>query len=242
MTLKVALADDHRILREGITLLLKGVTDFELVGEAANGQDALKLVEKKEPDVLILDLMLPGLNGLEVCRQVNRAGVKFKKPKVVMLSMHANEAYVVEALRAGASAYVVKEAAADCLFQAVRVVAAGGHYISPPLSENSLGEYKRLAASGRPTPQQSLTPREREILQMTAEGLTGVDIAERLHISSRTVETHRANLMKKLRVRNQKELVRFAMENGLVVSESLPGPAAPIGFNPLATQPAAVAD
>jgi DNA-binding NarL/FixJ family response regulator len=220
MTLSVVLADDHQIVRQGLRAILQTVPDVQLVGEAADGQEALRLVERLRPNVLVLDLMLPGLNGFEVTRRVSR---RFPKTCVVILSMHSDAAYVAEALRAGASGYVVKEAGFEELLRAIREGAAGRRYLSPPLSETALGQYARRADGLPPDPYETLTPREREVLQLTAEGLTGVAVARRLHISPRTVETHRANVMRKLGVKNQKELIRYAVRRGLAPPPGLGG-------------------
>lgn len=213
MVLKLLLADDHQIVRQGLRALLRTVPDFRLVGEAADGLEAVRLVERLQPDVLVLDLMMPGLNGMEVARQVAR---RMPQTRVVILSMHSNEAYVFEALQAGAMAYVLKESGADELVQAIRDVAAGRRYLSPPFSEHTIGAYRKKAEGIPPDPYQKLTFREREVLQLTAEGLSGGEISERLFISPRTVESHRANLMRKLGVRNQKELIRYAVQRGIV--------------------------
>jgi two-component system response regulator NreC len=170
------------------------------------------MVERLEPDVLVLDLMMPGLNGMEVARQVAR---RVPHTRVVILSMHSNEAYVLEALRAGAMAYVLKESGADELVQAIREVAAGRRYLSPPFSEHTIGAYRQKAEGAPLDPYHKLTFREREVLQLTAEGLSGGEISEKLFISPRTVESHRANLMRKLNVRNQKELIRYALQRGI---------------------------
>jgi two-component system, NarL family, response regulator NreC len=155
--------------------------------------------------------MLPGLNGLEVTRRVAQ---RHSTTRVVILSMHADVAYVAEALRAGAIGYVLKEEGAQQLAQAIREGAVGRRYISPSISEESLRAYEKRVSDGPADPMHALTLREREVLQMTAEGLSGSEIAERLFISPRTVESHRANIMRKVGVRNQKELVRFALERG----------------------------
>jgi two-component system response regulator NreC len=211
VALSVMLADDHAIVRQGLRAILNTVSDVKLVGEAADGQEALRLAERLRPEVLVLDLMLPGLNGFEVARQVRR---RSPHTQVVVLSMHSDAAYVLEALRAGALGYVVKDAGVEELLRAVRMAAAGRRYLSPPLSETALG-----AVAGRPEgeglppdPYETLTAREREVLQLTAEGLSGAAVAARLFISPRTVESHRANLMRKLGVRNQKELIRYALQ------------------------------
>ena len=217
MTWTLLLADDHLIVRQGLRALLAAETDLRLVGEASEGLEALRLAERLRPDVLVLDLMMPGLNGLDVARQVAR---RSPETRVVILSMHAHEAYVLEALLAGASAYVLKESSSDELVKAIRAVTSGRRYLSPPLSEEALGAYTRRTGSLPPDPYHTLTAREREVLQLTADGHSGTDIAERLFISPRTVETHRANLMRKLKVRNQKELIRYALQR----APQAPGP------------------
>jgi two-component system, NarL family, response regulator NreC len=217
MTWTLLLADDHQIVRQGLRALLAAETDLRLVGEAAEGLEAVRLAERLRPNVLVLDLMMPGLNGLDVTRHLAR---RVPETRVVILSMHAHEAYVLEALLAGASAYVLKESSSDELVKAIRAVTAGRRYLSPPLSEEALGAYSRRTGSLPPDPYHTLTAREREVLQLTAEGHSGADIAERLFISPRTVETHRANLMRKLKVRNQKELIRYALQR----SPQAPGP------------------
>jgi DNA-binding NarL/FixJ family response regulator len=213
MPLTLVLADDHQIVRQGLRAILKAEPDFQLVGEAADGLETVRLVERLQPQVLILDLMMPGLSGIEVARQVVR---RSPRTRVVVLSMHSTEAYVVETLRAGASAYVLKESSAEELVRAIREVVAGRRYFSPPLSEQALSAYMQKAEGSPVDPYHTLTAREREVLQLTAEGLSGNEIARRLFISARTVESHRANLMRKLAVRNQKELIRYAMQRGIV--------------------------
>jgi DNA-binding NarL/FixJ family response regulator len=208
-TWKLVLADDHRMVRQGLRAILELEPDFELVGEAENGLDAIRLTERLQPDVLILDWLMPELNGLEVTKQVAR---RAKRTRVVVLSMHSNLGYVVEALRAGANAYVLKEASADDLVQAIRAVMEGKRYFSAPISEAEIESYLRKAEGVPFDLYDTLTEREREVLQLTAEGHSGNEIADRLFISPRTVESHRANLMRKLNVRNQKELIRFAMQ------------------------------
>jgi DNA-binding NarL/FixJ family response regulator len=216
MALTLMLADDHRIVRQGLRVILAAEPGFELVGEAADGLEAVRLAERLQPDVLVLDLMLPGLSGLEVTHQVLR---RSPRTRVVILSMHSDEAYVVEALRAGASAYVLKNSGIEELVQAIREVAAGRRYFSPPITEPALSAYVHNTKDKPPDPFHTLTAREREVMHLTAAGHSGVEIGKRLFISPRTVETHRANLMRKLGVRNQKELVRFAMQRGLLPPE-----------------------
>lgn len=214
MTTTVMLADDHRIVRQGLRAILNAVPEFRLIGEASDGLEAVRLVERLKPDVLVLDLSMPGLDGLEVARQVTR---RPPRPHVVVLSMHSTDLHVHKAFQAGATAYVLKDAGAEHLVAAIQAAARGRRYLSPPLSEENLeAGIQRCEATGE-DPSEGLTTREREVLQLTAEGHSGAHIAERLFISPRTVETHRANLMRKLGVRNQKELVRFAVERGLLL-------------------------
>jgi DNA-binding NarL/FixJ family response regulator len=209
---RIFLADDHEIVREGLKAILDCETGFRVVGEAADGLTALHGVGQQDPDVLVLDLMMPGIDGFEVIRQVT---VRFPRTHVVVLSMHGDEAYARMALNAGVGAYVLKEAGVRELVRAIREVVAGRSYISPPLSL----QISELRSGGEDTPAQdsydSLTAREREVLLLTADGQTGSEIARRLFISVRTVESHRISLMRKLGKRNQKELVRYAVERRL---------------------------
>jgi len=208
MSRTILLADDHRIVRQGLRAILKAEPGLRVVGEAANGLETLRLVEQLLPDVLVLDLMLPGLDGFKVIRQVTR---RQPQTRIVVLSMHANEAYVQEAIQAGAYAYVLKESSADELVQAIRAVLAGNRFLSPPVSEQALKAYSERARSAPFDPYETLTAREREVLRLTVEGRTSPEIARQLFISRRTVESHRANMMRKLGLRNQKELISYAV-------------------------------
>ncbi len=210
----ILLADDHRIVREGFKALLRAEPDFQIVGETGDGLEAVRLVEQLQPDVLVADLMMPGLNGLEVTRQLHQRAVG---TKIVVLSMHATEAYVLEALRHGASAYVLKDSSAADLVRAVREAMAGRRYLSPPLSEPAIEAYLQKARKTEVFDiYETLTTREREVLQLSAEGYTNPEIAARLFISPRTVETHRANVMHKLGLRSQTDLIRYALQRGIV--------------------------
>jgi len=209
----ILLADDHHIVRQGLKALLEGEPHFRLVGEAGDGIEAVRLAERLKPDVLVTDVMMPGLNGLEVTRQVTK---NLPKTRVVILSMYTDDAYVFEALRYGASGYVLKDSQASDLVKAVREVAAGRRYLSPPLSERSLEVYMRKMESAPEDPYELLTTREREVLQMVAEGHTSAEIATRLFISPRTAEGHRANLMRKLGLQNHTDLVLFALKRGIL--------------------------
>jgi DNA-binding NarL/FixJ family response regulator len=212
----IVLADDHHVVRQGLRALLEGEPDFRVVGEAGDGLAVLDLVKRLEPDVLIVDVMMPGLNGLEVTRQVCQ---RSPQTRVVVLSMHANEAYVIETLRAGAAAYVLKESTSDELVRAVRRAVAGHRYLSPPLSERAIEAYVQKAESAPLDPYETLTTRERQVLQLAAEGHTNADIAARLFISPRTVETHRAKLMRKLKLYTRTDLIRYALQRGIIPLE-----------------------
>jgi two-component system response regulator NreC len=208
MTRTILLADDHRIVRQGLRALLKAEPELLVVGEAANGLETLRLMEQLQPDVLVLDLMMPGLDGFKVIRQVTR---KHPRTRIVVLSMHANEAYVQEALQAGAYAYVLKESSADELAQAIRAVTSGSRFLSPPISEQVLKAYSERARSAPLDPYGTLTAREREVLRLTVAGRTGAEISKHLFISRRTVESHRTNMMRKLGLRNLKELISYSV-------------------------------
>jgi len=212
--IRIVLADDHAIVRQGLRALLEAEPDLAVVGEAAEGLGVPDLVEKLASDVLIVDLMMPGLGGLEVTRQVTK---RTAATRVVVLSMHAKEAYVIEALRNGASAYVLKDADAGDLVRAIREAVAGRRFLSPPLTDAAVAAYARKANGGEPAdPYDLLTTREREVMHLAAEGLTNALIGARLFISPRTAETHRANVMRKLGLASQTDLVRYAIGRGIV--------------------------
>jgi DNA-binding NarL/FixJ family response regulator len=221
-SIRIAVADDHPVVREGLCALLGAERDFEVVGQAGDGSGAVRLAEEKKPDVLVLDLMMPGLGGMEVIERVIRLS---PETRVVVLSMHANEAYVHQSLRNGAAGYVVKDAGTKLLVRAVRQVVAGKRFLSPPLTDEILERYARKArdSDGRmPDPYDALTAREREVLHLAAEGLTSAAIAGRLSISQRTAEVHRSRAMKKLDLHSQGELVRYAISRGLVPVDAAP--------------------
>ncbi|HEY3306245.1 MAG TPA: response regulator transcription factor [Candidatus Binatia bacterium] len=207
------MADDHRVVRQGLRAVLEANPDFHVVGEAGDGLEALRVVERLRPDVLILDMMMPGLHGLEATRQVRKCS---PKTHVVVLSMHADEAYVIEALKNGAAAYVLKDSSSEELIKAVREAAAHRHYLSPPLSESAIEAYAQRASPAAMDPYESLSDREREVLQLAAEGHTNPEIGKRLFISPRTVEIHRANMMKKLGLHNQTDVIRYALKRGML--------------------------
>jgi two-component system response regulator NreC len=214
--IKIALADDHHIVRQGLRALLEAEPDFTVVGEAGDGLEGLELAERLSPDVLVVDLMMPGLNGLDVTRQLSKSR---PRTRIVVLSMYSNEAYVLEAFTNGASAYVLKDSRPSDLLQAVREVAAGRQYLSPPLSDTAIESYKEKALAARLERHETLTIREREVLHLAAEGHTSTQIAARLGISSRTAEAHRSNLMHKLGLHTQADLIRYALRKGIILMD-----------------------
>ncbi len=213
MTISILLADDHVVVRQGLKALLEAETDFHVLGEAADGLEAVQLVERLQPDVLLVDVMMPGLSGLEATRQVRE---RFPKTQVVVLSMHSNEAYVLEALRNGAMGYVLKDSDATALVQAVHEAYAGRRYLSPPLSDVIIDAYVNKSRETTLDIYDTLTNREREVLHLAAEGRTNADIALRLGISPRTVEIHRTNMMRKLGLHSEHELIRYALRRGIL--------------------------
>ncbi len=216
----IILADDHAIVREGLRLLLKAEPDFEVVGETGDGLEAVRLVERLKPDVLVLDLLMPGLNGLEVAREICP---RHSKVRIVVLSMQDNEAYLIEALKCGVSAFVLKQSSVADLVKAIREAMAGRRFLSAPFSDLAVQAYVRRSKGAPIDTKDTLTSRERQVLQLAAEGCTNVLIGKRLFISHRTVEVHRANLMRKLRLRTHSDLVRFAINRGLIPNDAALG-------------------
>jgi DNA-binding NarL/FixJ family response regulator len=212
--IRVLLADDHTIVREGVRLCLEAMGDIEVVAEAEDGQAAVSLAAQLRPDVAVVDLTMPRLNGVEAIRQIKR---DVPSVEVVVLSVHDSEAYVVQALRAGAAGYVLKRNAATELAAAIRAAHDGQAYLHPSIARRVIDDYlSRIHASEDSEPYERLTPREREVLQLAAEGHTTRAIAGLLCLSTKTVEHHRASLMTKLGLHGQTELVKYAIRAGLV--------------------------
>ncbi len=217
--INIVLADDHHIVRQGLRRLLDMEQDLAVVAEAGNGIDAVHIVEELRPDILIVDMEMPGLHGLVVTQLVRQ---RVPKTQVVVLSMHADEGYVLEALRHGALGYVLKDADAGDLLEAIHHAAMGRRYLSAPLSERAIDAYARSTQAAATGIHDTLTMREQEVMQLTAEGLTAGEVAERLSISPRTVEKHRANLMRKLGLPNQASLIRYVMQRRLLFTTKVP--------------------
>ena len=213
LQIRIVLAEDHHLVRKGLKSLLAKERDFDVVGEASDGLEALQMTEKLKPDVLLLDLAMPRMHGLEVIRRVRVS----TPTHVVVCSMHSDEPYVAEALRAGAGAYVLKDGTPEELVGAINAVSKGDHFLTPRIKKNALAA--ALGSSSRPDdPLSHLTERERVVLQHAAEGLSNLEIGQKLFISSRTVESHRANLMKKLNLTCQTDLVRFAIRRKIITA------------------------
>lgn len=207
--IRILLADDHPVVRRGFQMILAEQSDMEIVGEAGNGREALELAAKLKPDVVVMDVAMPELNGIEATR---RMAENAPHARVLALSMHKDSVYVRETLRAGARGYLLKDSVAADLVSAVRAVAAGEGYLSPAVSDAVLDDYRRHVTN----PIDLLTSREREVLQMLAEGKTNKEIAGVLNLSVYTVDAHRGRIMEKLNVHSINELVRFAVRNGMI--------------------------
>jgi two-component system response regulator NreC len=206
---RILLADDHAVVRQGFKMILGAQVDMEIVGEAANGREAVELAAQLHPDIVVMDVAMPELNGIEATRRLLAANPHIR---VIALSMHKDSVYVREILRAGARGYLLKDSGADDLVKAIRAVAGGESYLSPAVSNAVLDDYRKHVTN----PIDLLTSREREVLQMLAEGKTNKEIAVVLNLSVYTVDAHRGRIMEKLNLHSINELVRFALRNGLI--------------------------
>ena len=213
--IRVVLADDHTLVRAGIRALLEKLPDVHVVAEASDGREAVHLVTTTQPDVVLMDIAMPGLNGLEATRRLVK---EFPAIRVLILSMHKNEEYVWQALRAGAVGYLLKDADLAELALAITAVTHGETYLSPPISKHVIREYVQRVG-GEETGLEQLTPRQREILQLVAEGHTSKAIAQRLGLSIKTVETHRVQMMERLDIHEIAGLVRYAIRMGVVLPD-----------------------
>ena len=214
MKIRILLADDHTILRAGLKMMLNAQPDMEVVGEAPDGRQAIQEVQRLLPDIVLMDITMPDLSGIEATRQIKKA---LPDVKVLVLTMHENDEYVFQALRAGASGYMLKEAADTELISALHVVQSGQFYLSPTAQSVMVGDYLQRVRTGEEKDSyNSLTEREREILKLVAEGHTNNQIAEILVISPKTVDTHRTHVMDKLTLHSRAELVKYALRLGLL--------------------------
>jgi len=215
--IRVLLAEDHTIVRKGLRSLLDDEADIQVIGEAEDGRQAVEEVERLLPDVVLMDITMPGLNGLEAARRIKK---RFPEVKVLVLTMHSNEEYIFQVLRAGASGYLVKQAAPAELVWAIQAIHRGDSFLSPSISRKVIEDYTRRAEATEVRDSfDRLTGREREILQLIAEGHTNREIAELLHLSAKTVETHRAHLMGKLDIHNVAELTQYAIRRGVIAPD-----------------------
>ena len=213
--MRVLLADDHAIVRRGLRSLLETEPGLNVVAEAADGIEALRLADEHDPDVVILDVGMPKLNGIDVAARLQKLK---RPPRVIILSMHADESYIIRALAAGARAYLLKDATDEDLLPAVRTVAAGKPYFSPAVAGVLVEDYVRqLQTRGLSDSDHLLTDREKEVLQLLAEGRTNKEVASILNLGLSTVETHRGNLMQKLNLHNTAEIVLYAVRKGIIV-------------------------
>jgi len=211
---RILLADDHKLMRSGLRLLIEQQSDLSVVGEASDGREAVSLAKSLRPDVAVMDISMPNLNGVEAAHQITHSQ---PETGVIILSMHPDESYVLRALKAGAKGYLLKDSAESDLILAVRAVAGGKSFFSPAVSKVLLDDYMRkLKRSGAEDAYDLLTSREREILQLIAEGKSNKDVANLLNLSVYTVETHRSNVMQKLHLRGVPELTLYAVRKGLI--------------------------
>ena len=216
MSISVVLADDHPVVRQGLRVVLEAESDLSIVAETGDGLETVRVVERLQPEVLVLDLVMPGLGGLDVLPIVRQ---RSPRTRVVVFSMHAGENYVLPALKNGAIGYVLKGCEPSQVVEAVRRAAASRRYLSPGISERAFDAYQEKAESAPPDPHDLLTPRERQALQLAAEGHTNADIASRLSISPRTAEMHRGNAMRKLGLKTQADLIRYAIRRGMLSAD-----------------------
>lgn len=217
MTVRLLIADDHAVVREGLRLILTAQRDFEVVGEAATGREAVELAQRLKPDVVLMDISMPELSGLDATLAL---ATDDGPPRIIVLSMHASSEYVFEAFRAGARGYLVKESAGREVVEAIREVCRGRRYVSPRIAGGVIEDYVRARAdAGAKSPLERLSARERQVLQLVVEGRSSAEIGRLINLSPKTVETYRSRLMRKLGVENLAHLVRFAIEHSLTKPE-----------------------
>lgn len=212
-TIRLLLVDDHQIVRAGLRMLFAAEPEVEIIGEASSGEEAVAVVEALAPDVVLMDVAMPGIGGIEATRRIKAAQPKMA---VLALTMHEDEEYFFEMLAAGASGYVPKRAAPDDLMSAIRIVKQGDVYIYPSLARLLVKDFLHRSETSAPETREDLTPREQEVLTFIAEGNSNREIADALVISIKTVDRHRENIMRKLQLHNRVELVKYAIEKGLI--------------------------
>lgn len=213
-TIRIVLADDHTVVRKGLRLLLESVPEFQVVADASNGREAVALADEHQPSVVVMDVAMPLLNGIEAARQIT---AKLPQTAVVFLSMHADEGYVLKALKAGARAYLLKDSAETDLIAAVRAVSEGKAFFSPAISKMLVEDYMRqMQERAVEDSYELLTTREREVLQLLAEGKNNKEAAQLLNLSLYTVETHRSNIFQKLNLHSGAELILYAIRKGVI--------------------------
>ena len=216
MTIKIFIADDHRILREGLRSMIEKIRNVDVVGEAGNGREAVRLASERRPDVVIMDVNMPDLNGIEATRLLLK---ELPAVKVIALSMYSDKRFVAGMLRAGASGYLLKAGAFEELATAVQTVMAGDIYLSPRVTGVVIEDYVGQLNQEKSAPTKTLSPREREILQLLAEGKSSKDVASLLHVSEKTVHSHRQNIMEKLNLHSIAELTKYAIREGITTVE-----------------------
>lgn len=216
MSIRIILADDHAVLRHGLSKSFQNEKDFEIIAQAKDGRSTVALAKELSPDVIIMDIGMPDLNGIEATRQITK---DFPKVKIIALSMHSSKNFIIEMFKAGISGYLLKDCEFDELVNAVRLVTAGKTYISPSISDVVVDNYVRNFPETKDSVFSVLTKREREILQLLTEGKNTKQIAKELHISTKTVEVHRLNIMNKLKIDSIAQLTKYAIQEGLTLPE-----------------------
>ena len=217
MSIKVLLVDDHALIREGLRSLLEKQPDVQVVGEAEDGRRAHELVAELSPDIVIMDVTMPRLGGIEATRQITS---EFPSVKVIALSIHSKRRFVADMLSAGAAGYILKECLFDELVQAIQAVAAGGRYLSPRITDVVVDDYVKRLSGGVDSPLASLTGREREVLQLVAEGKSTKQIAVELHVSTKTIEANRRQIMEKLDMHSVADLTKYAIREGITALDT----------------------
>ncbi len=217
MSISILIVDDHQIMREGLCSMIEQEPGFSVVGDASNGREALELIEETQPDVVIMDINMPDMNGTEATRRVTK---EFPNTRIVALSMHSDKYFVTEMLKAGASGYLLKDCSKNEIVEAIRTVAADKSYLCPEITGIILEDYVQKTTDESQSEMARLTKKEREVLQLIAEGHTSKEIASRLHSATKTVETHRLNIMSKLEIHSIAELTKFAIRHGITDLDS----------------------